>query len=473
MSIEKKLGTIAIIADDRASAQKAAVFATKLNALRIDAVVELLKATTTDEQMVAKLEAKPYSLVLAPWHKYFEWSKVDGYFGRTRTQGPCFAGYFLDPLPVGELEAIQNPHLRTLLIDFDQLSGRELKLVVNSLADEKSRSGVFPLLDSNTLVYCDTWMNRQGAQEENLFKLSEMKGTSWSSRINSIRICLTALWSIVFEDGIGNSELATAITTHTAKAYFQVAIEPGTLAIRLCFNAPQWRNPTDAIKAFWPSLAQHTQGSQLLMKYADLVRLHMVAESSQAELTLVFFSTAPAEKIHGVHTLIVESINNQLVKEPPYIEAEGSPHPRHLPMPKGVDRKANARELETQASIAREKARERALAEAASEIRDYRQQIAERDHQLREFRMGGVGAPAPIEPLDMESLLETFKVRVADAQNQLADFERRLGELAKVPGTKAEILRVQRQMQALENQQLEWIRQIAAVVQGIKKREVG
>src|SRR3954469_16598766 len=127
-----RMRTIAFVVDERLSRQRGAILTRVVNSLRTFAKIELIGGRISEDELVQRLEAQPFDLVLAPWYRYLSWSKVEGFFGLTRSSGPTFAGYFCEsilPYELGE----QAEHFRAILLDFCNLDTHAIKLLVRSL----------------------------------------------------------------------------------------------------------------------------------------------------------------------------------------------------------------------------------------------------------------------------------------------------------------------------------------------------
>ena len=106
--------------------------------------------------------------------------------------------FFDPPQPTG--------HLRQIILDFAHLNPHELLILVRSLVDENSRSGLKPLLEPNTTIYCESWYGGQGQGNriDHVLGLYEVSRSTWLKRSSAIRIVLSALWSLVYEESTPN-----------------------------------------------------------------------------------------------------------------------------------------------------------------------------------------------------------------------------------------------------------------------------
>lgn len=461
----RKLGSILVVADERLSREKQAILARTLNALRTVADLKLIggaNGAPSEDELLKHLEQKPYQLVLAPWYRYLAWTRVEAFYGLTRTNGPTFAGYFCEPIQPYELGE-EADHLRAILLDLGSLQPHESILLIKSLADDKKRSGLLPLLEADTQIYCENWYSGQGLglRMDAVMGLPEIANTDWSKRGNAIRCCLTALWSLIYEEGPGKSEFHQAITANSPKAYFQVGSDRRSLVMRLCYSMSSWSHK-DALRAFWPRGNQPSSPYQLLLRHADFVRVHRIAENTDLEITAGLVTSAPAERDgEHVRSLWIEPLTAHAVSEVPF-EAP-SPSSSHLKLLPTVSLADSRLRSESAAQ-----ARERFIVDAAVKIRDLKKLLTERDELIRELRSGGIGTAAPLPPPDMEALLEAFQERFFDARYQIRQFELQIAEMEKKGATAEEIEGLRARMRQLAEKEKEWLRTLAATLEAQK-----
>lgn len=456
-SPEKKLGNIAIVMDERISREKAQILTRAINALRPHANILLLGGQTTEAQLIQKLQDHPVALVLLPWHRYLAWSKVEGFFGLTRTSGPTIAGYFADavkPYEIGE----PNDYLRSILLDFAQLSVSEILMLVRSLARDQTRSGLRPLLEPNTSIYCETWFAPQGhgTRVEQLLALPEIAAGDWTQRGAAIRIVLQALWSLVYEEGSGKGDFAQTIAAKSPKAYFQFAADRTCLAIRVLTPLASW-NPKSTLRAFWPDARKPTAPPQLIGRYADFVRVHSIADTNDVEITVGFLPSAPAERSpETLRTFWVEPLSPQAVLEIPF-EAPGptAPHLKHVPgstVAKPMGAGSNPISESDDQS-----ARERFIFNAATKLQELKRALQQKDELIRELRMGGIGTAPPLPPPDAKALLDALQERFLEVRFQVRELEHQLRDAERKSGNAKAIDQLRSRMQTLLRQEKEWL----------------
>jgi hypothetical protein len=471
----KKAGTIALVIDERLTRDRRGFLSRVVTAMRHFSNVQIIEGEITQEQLIQKLEAQPFSLVLAPWYRYLEWSKVEAYFGLTRSAGPTFAGYICDPIEPHQLGP-QADHLRSILLDFCQTHPNEAASLVESLFQDTQRTGIRPLLEPTATIYCENWYGGQGLglRIDNILALPEIAKSEWLARAPALRIVVNALWSLVYEEGPGKSELSQAINgAKTPLAYFQVGCDGTTLALRFCYSMPGW-TAKDTLAAFWPDATRPTAAAQLLLKYADFLRVHTIADSSDLEIVVGFFHSAPAEKAHTkLHSLWVEPISPRLVTEVPF-EAPG-PDVRHLKaLPANpMDSRLRSAGGGGEAGDESIKAKERFIFESAVKIRELKRLLGERDDLIRDLRSGGVGTSNPLPPPDAESLLEAFQERYFETRYQIRQFELQIMDMENKGATQQEVEALRLKMNALANREQVWIRKLASTLESYRAAKQG
>ncbi|HCM38531.1 MAG: hypothetical protein A2070_13120 [Bdellovibrionales bacterium GWC1_52_8] len=458
-----KLGRVAFVMDDRLSREKIALLNRNVHAMRNFAEIELLPGTILEDELLKKLEATPFQLVMAPWYRYLAWSRVEALYGLTRTSGPTFAGYHCEPLLAYELGE-QADHLRAILFDFGASFPREMITLLRSLIQDTKRSGILPLLETRTPVYCEHWFGSQGlgARMDTVMSLPEIASYDWTGRANAIRICLTALWSLIYEEGPGKSDTASK----TPKASFQIGIDANSLVLRLSYCLPS-SSPKDLLSRFWPKTDQPSAPAQLLLKYSDFLRVHHVAEGYLVEVVVGFLKSAPSEVSHpNVHTLWIEPLAPNLLHEPPFdLPGPTAPHLKLLPSVPIL----KTAEAPSASSIEELRAKERFITEANEKIRGLRSLVNERDTLIHNLRSGGVGTAPPLPPPDAENLLDAFQDKFFEARYLIRNFELRIAELETEGSSQTEIELLRRKMEELLQRQNEWIKKIAKTIQGYKE----
>ncbi len=454
--------TLLFVLDERLSREKAQILMRNINGLRKLAQVELIKGSTTQEALLQKLKEKPYSAVIVPWYRYLNWTKVDASLGLTRQTGAIFAGYFADQLLPYELEEIEPGFQRTILLDFNNLAQHELAMILGSLIHEQNRGGVLPLLLKETPVFYESWFANQGMgfRLDQILRIPGIERPEWSRRISAIRLCVSALWSLIYEEGPGKSELSNAININIPNAYFQAAVDERCLALRICFTHKGW-TPRDCVSAFWPNSKRPSGASQILLRHADLVRVHPLGDNGQIELTVLFLPSSVAENFNTeVHTLWIDPLSPSLLAEKPYSEA-GPQQLRLRALPEIPQIDPQRQGLVEQQL----KQRDRLLADAAAVIKRMKREMADRDEMIQELRSGGVGGGNRLEPPDAEALLIAFEDRLGDSRYRILALET---ELLEAEGSGSDLTLLETLRKKIEIQQAKeqaWLRTILATLQ--------
>lgn len=464
--VSRKLGVIAFVPDDRLSREKKQILNRILNAIRQRATVEMFDGSITETELLKKMEETEYRLVLIPWYKYLTWTKIEAFYGFTRTNGPTVAGYFADQvLPYEPGEPLS--YLRAILLDFVHLSPHEVITLIATLVQENLRAGIRPWIGKDGMIYCENWYpgHLLGGTLDSILTLPEINSSQdWHKRTSTIRVILSALWGLIYEEGPGKGELAQALASKAPKAYFQIGISPRCLALRLCYPNKNV-TPKNALTSFWPSRWQPTSAAQLLIKYADFLRIHSVVDTNDLEVTALFFPSAPAECAPAdLRTLWIEPISNNLMQEPLYeTPAPEKPFLRALP---GATSKVSSIGKENPSLL---QAKDRFIQEASTKIRDLTRQLAEKDELLTELRSGGVGTATLPPPPDAIALLDAFQERCLEAEHEIRNFQSEISRFESKGAKQHEIEWMQKKISALEQQEQEWMHKIALIVKNLRQ----
>ena len=454
----KKLGSVTFVVDERISREKQSLLARTVNAIRPFVDLKMEAGSITETELVKKLEVEQPSLVLVPWYRYLAWSRVEALYGLTRTTGPTFAGYFCEPIAPYELGEHAD-HLRTILFDFGSTTPAEVVLLIKSLIIDTRRAGMKPLLENGTPIYTEAWFSGTGlgTRMDSVLGLQEVSNNlDWKKRAASIRICLSSLWSLVYEEGPGKSDFHQAITASSPKAYFQVGADRRCLVMRLCYTMPIW-GPKETLSAFWPKSDKPNSAAQLLLRHADFVRVHRIPENNDIEVVAGFLASAPAERApDSVHGIWVEPLAASLVMEMPF-QAPGPGVPQLTLLP-------NSPGVEQMQVRQRAKEQEKTTSEIGDKILELKRELAERDALIRDLRAGGVGTALPLPPPDAEALLDAFQEKYMEACFQISQFEKQITELETRKGSRLEIETLRNRMESLLAREQGWIKRIAAAL---------
>ena len=326
----------------------------------------------------------------------------------------------------------------------------------------KKRGGVFSLLESNTPVFYESWFANQGMgfRLDQILRIPGIENQEWIRRIPAIRLCVSALWSLIYEEGPGKSALSNAVNFNVPNAYFQAAIDERCFALRICFSFKGWA-ARDCVSAFWPDSKRPSASSQILLRHADAIRVHSLGEAGQIELTVLFFPSAVADRFASeVHTLWIDPLSPSLLTEKPYAEA-GPKNPRLRALP-GIPVVDSQRQNQTEIQL---KQRERLLADAGTVIKRMRQELLERDTIIQELKSGGVGGARTPEPPDAEALLNAFEDRLDQSQLRIDSLEHELLDAQNNGSGPALQAALRKKIEAQQAREQLWLRSILSTLQ--------
>lgn len=454
MNVEKP-PSLLFVTDERLSRDKAGVLTRTVSQLKQNFSVQTLHGHETSENAILEKIAKEhFDLVLAPFHKYQTWNRIEGHLGLNRTSGPTFAGYFCEPQPLAKLPE-PTGKMRRIILDFLDLTPAEIQVLIRSLIVDQHRSGLKPLLKQNTTIFCESWYGNQGqgTRIDQILNLPDLANGNWNKRFSSIRFILSAFWSLVYEEGPGKSEVAQ--NPSNPKAYFQIGMDANVVCMRLYFYMlPHW-SPKDAIQEFWPDRSKPTKAAQVLLRFADFLRVHTVSETADIEIVAGLFHSSPAEKSPDhLHSLWVEPLAAKLIIEPPF----------ETPGPKSPQLKALAN-----VSMAPSKLR---LVSSQDTLQDLKSSLNEKEEIIRELRSGGLGTAKPLPPPDAEGLLEAFQQRFFEARFQIRQFELQIDAIQKQkpsPQQTAQMADLKLKMEALINRENAWIKKIMQILEAFRE----
>ncbi|MEK6704152.1 MAG: hypothetical protein AABZ06_00015 [Bdellovibrionota bacterium] len=427
---------IAFILDDRLPKQKSAVLMSHVNAIRQLGEVQLFKCEKTESDLINIFTENQFHLILAPWHKYLTWSRLEALYGLNRTSGPTFAGYHCELISLNE----QPPYLRTILLDFSAPSTSETVLTVRSLINDISRSGIKSLLSHSTTIYQDTWAGPQslGNKLDSVMRIPEITNYHWTRRSTALRICICALWSLVYEEGPGKTERENS---GIPRADFQIAADTNCLIMRICYYMPSW-SPKAALQEFWPDGGRPAAPSQLLARYSDFLRVHTIVEAGDVEITAALFRSGMSEKKPGhIHTLWVEPISARIVRELPFSNPLKDPAMKPLitntaqenaiPQAAGDSRLAKHSENDEE--------KYQLIQEAAEKVRALKNLLNDRENKIMEMRSGGISTAKLPPPPGPENLVEALREHLVESILKIKQFEQELTSLEANGAAKNEI----------------------------------
>jgi hypothetical protein len=477
--------SILIVTDDRLSKEKTHVLNRTIYELKQEFEVELIRGDThpKEAQILEKIkksdtDGNGFHLILAPLRHYFEWQRIENYWGPMRTSGPTFAGYFSEAVSISQLPESLNQE-RKIILDLCNTSIHEQLVLLRALISDKLRTGILPLLPPKTPIYFENWYTDQGLGNrfDQILNLPEIAKTDWLKRASTLQILLSALWGIVYGGKLGKNDLKPTSEKAAPKANLQIGVDASCLVFRLCFTTVPRLLTHTMIQLFSHHAEAPSQPRQLLLQYGDFLRVHTLGETSEIELVVGLFPSAPSEKAHHqLHTLWLEPISANLVSElPNQVPSPEAPHLRILPA--GARIVPNLRLIETKQETKPDTNQEikkqsdqkdLEISHASSKIADLSEKVKEREAKIKELKQGGVGNTTKIEPPDAEALLEGFQERYFDAKHQIRQFEIEIDQVEKRGGTAQEIHTLRLKMDALRNREAAWIRKLMTTIELFK-----
>ena len=430
----------------------------------------------TEAQLLKKLETEKPNLLLLPWHRYLAWSKVDPFFGSNRVGGTLVCGYFSEPLKWEEL-GIEPGRGRMALLDLAHSSPQEAGQIVTMMADESRRGGLHGWLETSA-GHSDLWWAGAplGSKIDAVLALPQLAQGEWSKRIPAVRLIMTALWSVIFDEGPGK---ISDLNRRAPKAGFQVAVNGYALAMRLGFMMPGWGTNASALKEamkdLWPDASQPGRCWQLLHQHADFIRVHSVSETGEIELTVALLASAASRQTPSrMRTLWVDPISaKHLAQEPlmPKTTNDGAAASTNAAAAPGAGGSTAVHANTIVAAVTAERAKFKTfLSDTANKMRDLKKAVIDRDEVIRELRSGGVGTAPPLPPADGAALLEAFQQRYFEAQYQMRQLQIQIDRAEKEGATPGQLDQIKKKIQILFEQEKGWIGQIQQTLLTYKKR---
>ncbi|MBL7713988.1 MAG: hypothetical protein JNL01_00885 [Bdellovibrionales bacterium] len=460
---------ILILKDERLAPERAHALSRLLASLKEKLPIELMEGDASEAQILERLNRGPVSVLLMPWHRYLKALKIEAQFGLKRQSGPSFGGYFAEPISAQELGA-EPSRDRLILLDWTHMNAHEAAIWLRSFADENRRSGILPLVRDGNAVFGAAWFgdSSPGPTLDGIMRIPQLQESPWKERMGSVRMLVMGLWSLIFDEGPGKlSDLGGA---KAAKAQLQVTLDSQTLAMRCCYGMPGWKKNgwVEAVRTFWPAAAVPGGATNAIFNYADSVRVHIVGDSSDVEITVTLQASAPSKLApQKVRQLWVDPISPKLV-EPLLAPGSGKGSPAaltqpgtfaHLPAPT-----ANGPNPETDKL-------KKLLGQASVKLQELKTAILDKDKVIRELRSGGVGTAQPLPPPDTSSLLDAFTERYFEAQLQIRKVEVAFENAKNNGATPAQIEALQKRVTALTRLEKDWIEKLQKVLESYAKSD--
>jgi hypothetical protein len=312
------------------------------------------------------------------------------------------------------------------------------------------------------------WSNGHefGRKLDSVFSVPELVQSEWSKRVAAIRILFHSLWSMTFGESFGGPERTLVNpATRPAKGYFQLGMDSNFFVMRLICPTLK-KTHRQLLSSLWPDSEDIFSCSQLLIKYADFVRVHAIAESSSLEITVALMKSAPSQISRGLfQTHWIEPVTEKIFSELPFeLPNARSPYLKKLPSTRDALAVAPAAPAPPAPPILGETGN-RLVVQAANKIKELTQLLVSRDELIKELRMGGVGTAPPLAPPDAGALLEAFQQKYFETRYQIRQFELQIGDLEKRAESPREIEILRLKIAQLHAQETAWIKKLAATIE--------
>ncbi len=438
--------TIGFVTDPSLSREKTQIALRALNSLRNFAEIRYYPGTLTEEELVERMKRETLDLLMVPWHTYLHYQKIEATFGLTRTHGPTMVGYFAEDVSPFELQE-QDHHFRAIMIDLNRLSTAEASNILRSLLRDSTRWGLRPFLQPATNLHYESWSAQvgMGFRIDTILGLNEIANSHWSKRANSIRVLVSALWSLIFDNGPGKADRGRGGAERTNRAYFEVGVDAHGLGLRLCYSEPGWK-VKDVLHQFWPGALTPSAAGQILFQYSDFIRIHVDPETSEIEVVCLLFPSGPAERATDVmRTLWIEPLSNMTRLER-FAESPETQETYH-------------KALVTHHAL---------IGNAAEKIDDLRKQLETSEKEVDELRSKGTTKENIfIYPsgLDGEQLIDLVNRRLTEIKAKMKSLNNRYNVLRQDRDEELkEAAKVVKELRELQAQQKSWIARLTEIV---------
>lgn len=438
--------TIGFITDPCLSREKTQIALRALNSLRNFAEIRYYPGTQTEEELVERVKRETLDLLMVPWHTYLHYQKMEAQFGLTRTHGPTMIGYFAEDVSPVEIQE-EDHHFRAILIDLNRLATGEASMILRSLLRDSTRWGIRSFLQPATQLHFESWSAQvgMGFRIDTVLGLNEIANSHWAKRANSLRVLISALWSLIFDNGPGKADRGRSGAERTARAYFEIGVDAKGLGLRLCYSEPGWK-VKDVLHQFWPGALTPSTAGQILFQYSDLLRVHVDPDSSEIEVVCALFPSGPAERATDLlRTLWIEPLSNMTRLER-FSESPETQEHYHKP-------------LITHHAL---------IGNAAEKIEDLRKQVEEKDKEIETLKSRGVMKENIfIYPsgLDGEQLIDLVNRRLAEIKAKMKSLSAQYQVLNQERDDDLkEAGRLMKELRDLGGQQRGWIARLEDIV---------
>ncbi|MBC7385028.1 MAG: hypothetical protein H7301_02560 [Cryobacterium sp.] len=444
--------TIGFVTDPCLSREKTQIALRALNSLRNFAEIRYYPGTLTEEELVDRVKRETLDLLMLPWHQYLHCQKLEAHFGLTRTHGPTMVGYFAEDVSPVEIQE-EDHHFRAILIDLNRLATTEASTILRSLLRDSTRWGVRSLLGPSAALHFESWSAQvgMGFRMDTVLGLNEIANSHWNKRANSLRVLVSAFWSLIFDNGPGKADRSRSNADRATRAYFEVGVDAHCLGLRLCYTEPGWK-VKDVLHQFWPGALTPSTAGQILLQYSDLVRIHVDPDSSEIEVVCALFPSGPAERATDLlRTLWIEPLSNMTRLER-FSESPETQEHYHRP-------------LVTHHAL---------IGNAAEKIDELKKQVDEKDKEIEELKSRGVQKENVfIYPsgLDGEQLIDLVNRRLAEIKAKMKSLTAQYQALHQDRDDELkEAARLMKELRELSSQQKNWIARLSDIVQNFHEK---
>jgi len=445
--------TIGFVTDPTLSREKTQIALRAVNALRSYADVRYYPGNLSEEDLITRVSKESFDLLLVPWHSYLHTHKLEAHFGLTRMHGPTVVGYFAEDISPFELQE-EDHRFRAILVDLNRLTTEESSSVIKSLLRDSTRWGLKPLLQPANFLHYETW-NAQvglGFRIDSVLELNEIASSHWNKRSNTIRILISALWSLIFDNGPGKADRGKMGSEKPPRGYFEVSADSRGLGLRLCYVEPGWK-VKDVLHQFWPGALTPSTAGQVLLQYADFLRVHVDPENSEIEVTVMLYPSAPSERAHdSLRTLWIEPLSH-LTRLERFTESPETQEHYHKPLITNHD----------------------LIGRAAEKIDLLKKELTEKTGEIQNLKSkGNASENIFIYPagLNGDQLLELFNRRVTESKLKIKSLQSQILLLRKDRNEdRLEATRLMQEIREHAASQKSWISKISETIENYHKAQ--
>jgi hypothetical protein len=280
---------IAFMVDDRLSHDRKTIFTRTMTILKAKMNMDFLSSSLTEAEVIDELKSNSYTLILLPWYKYTTWKKLEAHLGALRMNGPTVAGYFADAILPFEFSKMPNFN-RMILLDLYRFDQNEIESMIEALSEEGKKAGLTSFLEKNTQIFHTHWFNQDHHTTrcvDAAMNIPLLKSTHWHPRSASLRIYLTALWTLCFRE-------RHSLQSTEPCGELEISEFNKRLVVKLVFESHEL-TLKHMMDYFWPNDSGEKDGTvRELVRHSDFIRVHHFPESHQVEILAFFTPSAPS-----------------------------------------------------------------------------------------------------------------------------------------------------------------------------------